>query len=115
MPADHQRLVADRWESAFENLDEDVLGEVAQEARHGGQDPAGAVDVFVRSLVRQLEDWKQADTALAKALNEAALGRPTPVWAAADALAAEQGQPWGARQALLETVARHHHGGPAPW
>ncbi|MFE2728766.1 hypothetical protein [Kitasatospora sp. NPDC059327] len=112
--AGHQRLVAARWETAFEDLDEDVLGEVAQEARQDGRDPAGAVDVFVRSLVRQLEDWKQADTALAKALNEAALGRPLPVWAA-DALAAERGRLWGARQALLEAVARHHHGGPAPW
>lgn len=112
--ADHQRLVAGRWAETFEDLDEDVLGEVAQEARQDRQDPAGAVDVFVRSLVRQLEDWKQADTTLAKALNEAALGRPMPVWAA-DALTAEQGRLWGARQALLEAVARHHHGGPAPW
>ncbi|MFE7490117.1 hypothetical protein [Kitasatospora sp. NPDC057541] len=114
VPAGHQRLVAARWEAVFEDLDEDALGEVAQEARQDGQDPAGAVDLFVRSLMRQLEDWKQADTALAKALNEAALGRPMPVWAA-DALAAEQGRLWGARQALLEAVARHHHSGPAPW
>ncbi|GAA1410781.1 hypothetical protein GCM10009639_61970 [Kitasatospora putterlickiae] len=112
--ADHQQLVAGQWAEAFEDLDEDVLGEVAQEARQDGQDPARAVDVFVRSLVRQLEDWKRADAVLAKALDEAALGRALPVWAA-DALAAEQGRLWGARQALLEAVARHHHGGPAPW
>ncbi|GAA1412350.1 hypothetical protein GCM10009639_64540 [Kitasatospora putterlickiae] len=103
VPAGHQRLVATRWEAAFEDLDEDVLGEVAQEARQDGQDPAGAVDVFVRSLVRQLEDWKQADTAPAKALGEAALGRPIPVWAA-DALAAEQDRLRGARQSRTERV-----------
>ncbi|MFJ4672668.1 hypothetical protein [Kitasatospora purpeofusca] len=112
--AGHQRLVVARWEAAFEDLDEDVLGEVAQEARQDGQDPAGAVDVFVRSLVRQLEDWKQADAALAKALEKTVLGRPLPVWAA-DALAVELGRLWGARQALLEAVARHHHGGPGAW
>ncbi|MFE7527702.1 hypothetical protein ACFU7Y_18590 [Kitasatospora sp. NPDC057542] len=112
--AGHQRLVAARWAEAFEDLDEDAIGEVAQEARQDGQDPGRSVDVFVRSLVRQLEDWKQAEAALAKALNEAALGRPLPVWTA-DALAAEQGRLWDARQALLEAVARHHHGGPAPW
>ncbi|MFE7527376.1 hypothetical protein ACFU7Y_16885 [Kitasatospora sp. NPDC057542] len=105
----HQQLVAARWEAAFEDLDEDVLGEVAQEARQDGQDPGRAVDVFVRSLIRQLEDWKQAGTALEEALEKAALGRP------AGALAAEQGRLWGARQALLEAVARHHHGGPALW
>ncbi|MFD9068037.1 hypothetical protein ACFVZ3_41745 [Kitasatospora purpeofusca] len=110
----HQRLVAARWESAFEDLDEDVLGEVAQEARQDRRDPAGAVDVFVRSLVRQLEDWKQADAALEGALEKAALGRPLPVWAA-EALAAEQERLRNARQALLEAVARHHHGGPASW
>lgn len=110
----HQRLVAERWEAAFEDLDEDVLGEVVQEARQDGQDPGRAVDVFVRGLVRQLEGWKQAGTALEEALEKAVLGRPLPVWAA-DALAAEQGRLWGARQALLEAVARHHHGGPAPW
>ncbi|MEV7189934.1 hypothetical protein [Kitasatospora sp. NPDC093102] len=112
--AGHQQLVAARWEAVFEDLDEDVLGEVAQEARQDEQDPGRAVDVFVRSLVRQLEDWKQADAALEEALEKAALGRPLPVWAA-DALAAEQGRLWGARQALLEAIARHHHGGPGAW
>ncbi|MFD4661652.1 hypothetical protein ACFWP2_39285 [Kitasatospora sp. NPDC058444] len=114
MLAGHQQLVAARWEAVFEDLDEDALGEVAQEARQDGQDPVGAVDVFVRGLVRQLEDWKRADAVLEGALGAAALGRPLPVWAA-DALAAEQGRLWGARQALLEAIARHHHGGPAPW
>ncbi|MFJ6140590.1 hypothetical protein [Kitasatospora sp. NPDC092286] len=112
--AGHQRLVASRWAEAFEGLDEDALGEVTQEARQDGQDPGRAVDVFVRSLIRQLEDWKQAATALEGALEKAALGRPLPVWAA-DALAAEQGRLWGARQALLEAVARQHYGGPASW
>ncbi|MFJ9448384.1 hypothetical protein ACIRRH_42230 [Kitasatospora sp. NPDC101235] len=112
--AGHRRLVAARWEEAFEDLDEDVLGEAAQEARRDGQGAGRAVDVLVRGLIRQLEEWKQADTGLEESLAAAALGRPLPVWAA-DALAAEQGRLWGARQALLEAVARHHHGGPAPW
>ncbi|MFJ8473603.1 hypothetical protein [Kitasatospora sp. NPDC094011] len=111
MLAGHQQLVAERWETVFEDLGEDVLGEVAQEARQDGQDPGLAVDVFVRGLVRQLEDWKKAGTALEEALGAAVLGRPLPVWAA-DCLAAEQGRLWGARQALLEAVARYHHGGP---
>ncbi len=110
--ADHRRLVA-RWEEVFEDLDEDVLGEAAQGARQEARDP-GAVDVLVRVLFRQLEDWKQAGGALEESLGAAALGRPLPVWAA-DALAAEQGRLWGARQALLEAIARHHHGGPDAW
>ncbi|MFF2549257.1 hypothetical protein ACFVUY_42785 [Kitasatospora sp. NPDC058063] len=114
MLAEHRRLVAERWEEAFEDLDEDVLGEAGQEARQDGQAPDPAVNVLVRGLVRQLEEWKKAATALEEALGAAALGRPLPVWAA-EALAAEQGRLWGARQALLEAIARHHHGGPAPW
>ncbi|MFE7532382.1 hypothetical protein ACFU7Y_42815 [Kitasatospora sp. NPDC057542] len=102
-----------RWEEVFEDLDEDVLGEAAQGARQEARDP-GAVDVLVRVLFRQLEDWKQAGGALEESLGAAALGRPLPVWAA-DALAAEQGRLWGARQALLEAIARHHHGGPDAW
>ncbi|MFD8782591.1 hypothetical protein [Kitasatospora sp. NPDC059599] len=114
MLAEHRRLVAEQWEEAFEDLDEDVLGEAGQEARQDGRDPGWAVDVLVRGLVRQLEAWKKAGGALEEALGAAALGRPLPGWAA-DALAAEQGRLWGARQALLEAIARHHHGGPGAW
>ncbi|MFF2549273.1 hypothetical protein ACFVUY_42865 [Kitasatospora sp. NPDC058063] len=114
MLAEHRRLVAERWAEVFEDLDEDVLGEAGQEARQDGRDPGRAVDVLVRGLVRQLEEWKKAATGLEEALGAAALGRPLPGWAA-EALAAEQGRLWGARQALLEAIARHHHGGPAPW
>ncbi|MFJ9447217.1 hypothetical protein ACIRRH_36010 [Kitasatospora sp. NPDC101235] len=94
-------------------MDEDVLGEAAQEARQEGLDPGRAVDVLVRGLVKRLEDWKRAGGELEESLAAVALGRPLPVWAA-DALAAEQGRLWGAWQALLEAIARHHHGGPAP-
>ncbi|MFD5463053.1 hypothetical protein ACFWIQ_09535 [Kitasatospora sp. NPDC127059] len=110
----HQRLVAERWAEAFEDLDEGVLGDAAQEARQEGRDPVRAVDVLVRGLIQQLEDWRRTGAALEEALAAAALGRPLPVWAA-EALAVEQGRLWGARQALLEAVARHHHGGPASW
>ncbi|WP_380282525.1 hypothetical protein [Kitasatospora purpeofusca] len=113
--AGHQRLVAARWEAAFEDLDEDALGEVAQEAWQDGRAPgrgrrrlraepgaaAGGLEAGRRRVGRG-------------AGSRPALGRPLPVWAA-DARAAEQGRLWGARQALLEAVARHHHGGPAPW
>ncbi|MFF7458616.1 hypothetical protein [Kitasatospora sp. NPDC008115] len=97
------------WREAFEDLDEDVLAEAAAEARTFNTDPAAAVDTLVRGLLRQLTDWQQAIGALGRDLAAAAQDRPLPKWAA-DAGRAKDIRWHQARQALLEAIARHHHG-----
>ncbi|MGE7437044.1 hypothetical protein [Kitasatospora sp. NPDC001175] len=97
------------WRDAFEDLDEDVFAEAAAEARAFGTDPAAAVDELVRSLLLQLTDWQQAIGALGRDLTAAAQGRPLPGWAA-DVGRTEDVRWRQARTALLEAVARHHHG-----
>ncbi|MER5642157.1 hypothetical protein ABT095_35110 [Kitasatospora sp. NPDC002227] len=108
------------WREAFEDLDDDVFAEAAVEARAFGADPAAAVDELVRGLLGQLADWQQAIGELGRALTTAVHGRPLPDWAA-DAGRTEDVRWRRARQALLEAVARHHHGhlpagpGDRPW
>ncbi|MFE2414986.1 hypothetical protein ACFXDE_42345 [Kitasatospora sp. NPDC059408] len=97
------------WREAFEGLDEDVLAEAAIEARSFGADPAGAVDELVRGLFGQLDRWQQAIGDLGRRLTAAAQDRPLPAWAA-DAGRTEDVRWRQARQALIEAVARHHHG-----
>ncbi|MBP0453926.1 hypothetical protein J5Y04_30945 [Kitasatospora sp. RG8] len=97
------------WREAFEELDEDALAEAAAEARAFGTDPVAAVDELVRSLLHQLTDWQQAIGALGRDLTAAAQERPLPEWAA-DAGRTEDVRWRQARTALLEAVARHHHG-----
>ncbi|MFJ6384628.1 hypothetical protein ACIQI7_32055 [Kitasatospora sp. NPDC092039] len=101
------------WREAFEGLDEDVLAEAAVEARAFGADPAGAVDELVRGLYGQLAVWQAAIGDLGRALTAAAQDRPLPEWAA-DAGHTEDVRWRQARQALLEAVTRHHHGGVLP-
>ncbi|MFF4385114.1 hypothetical protein [Kitasatospora sp. NPDC001547] len=103
---------AEPWRDAFEGLDEDVLAEAATEARSFGGDPAGAVDELVRGLYGQLDHWQQAIGELGSRLTPAAQERPLPNFAA-DAGRTEDVRWRQARQALLEAVARHHHG-PLP-
>ncbi|MFJ9953394.1 hypothetical protein [Kitasatospora sp. NPDC091207] len=67
----------------------------------------------MRSLLHQLTDWQQAIGALGRDLTAAAQERPLPDWAA-DAGRTEDIRWRQTRTALLEAVARHHHGGPAP-
>ncbi|MFJ6774827.1 hypothetical protein ACIQOV_28375 [Kitasatospora sp. NPDC091257] len=112
---------AEPWREAFEDLDEDVLAETAAEARAFGTDPAGAVDRLVRGLLLELADWQQAISALGADLTAAAQDRPLPELAA-DAGRTEDVRWRRARAALLEAVARHHHGhlpteagGDRPW
>ncbi|MER7708644.1 hypothetical protein ABTX81_37915 [Kitasatospora sp. NPDC097605] len=109
------------WREAFEDLDEDVLAEAAAEARTFDSDPVAAVDTLVRGLLLQLTDWQRAIGALGRDLAAAAQDRPLPMWAA-DAGRAKDVRWRQARQALLEAVARHHHGllpdgepGDRPW
>ncbi|MFD8597549.1 hypothetical protein ACFV1L_21360 [Kitasatospora sp. NPDC059646] len=108
------------WREAFVDLDDDVLAEAAVEARAFGADPAAAVDELVRSLFGQLADWQQAIGELGRGLTAAIHGRPLPDWTA-DAGRTEDVRWHHARQALLEAVARHHHGalpagpGDRPW
>ncbi|WP_380286480.1 hypothetical protein [Kitasatospora purpeofusca] len=109
------------WRDAFDGLDEDVLGEAAAEARAFGADPAAAVDHLVGELRRQLAAWQHAIGELGRALTAAAQERPLPEWAA-DAGRTEDVRRRQARQALLEAIARHHHGplpdeepGDRPW
>ncbi|MFD5922537.1 hypothetical protein ACFVYP_38325 [Kitasatospora sp. NPDC058201] len=105
------RLRADPapWREAFEDLDEDALAETAAEARTSGTDPARAVDEPVRGLLGQLADWQAAIGELGRALTAAAQDRPLPDWAA-DAGRTQDVRWRRARTALLEAVARHHHG-----
>ncbi|MGW7448157.1 hypothetical protein [Kitasatospora sp. NPDC054795] len=103
---------AEPWREAFEDLDEDALAETAAEARTFGTDPARAVDELVRGLFGQLADWQAAIGELGRALTAAAQDRPLPDWAA-DTGRTEDVRWRQARQALLEAVARHHHG-PLP-
>ncbi|MER5353373.1 hypothetical protein ABT093_23940 [Kitasatospora sp. NPDC002551] len=100
------------WRDAFDGLDEDVLAEAAAEARAFGADPAAAVDDLVGELGRQLAAWQEAIGELGRALIAAAQDRPLPEWAA-DAGRSEDVRRRRARQALLEAIARHHHG-PLP-
>ncbi len=100
---------AESWRDTFEGLDEDVLGEAASEARAFGADPVAAVDELVRDLLGRLDHWHQAIDTLARALTAAAQDRPLPEWAA-DAGRIEDVRWRQARAALLEAVARHHHG-----
>ncbi|ARF83197.1 hypothetical protein ACIG0C_30025 [Kitasatospora aureofaciens] len=100
---------AEPWREAFEDLDEDVLAETAAEARSFGADPAAAVDELVRALLGQLDHWQQAIGEVGRALTAAAQERPLPEWAA-DAGRTEDVRWRRARQALLEAIARHHHG-----
>ncbi|MFE4360428.1 hypothetical protein [Kitasatospora sp. NPDC056800] len=103
---------AERWRDAFEGLDEDVLAEAAGEARSFGADPDAAVDRLVGELRQQLADWQGAIGELSRALTAAAQDRPLPEWTA-DAGRTEDVRRRQARQALLEAIARHHHG-PLP-
>lgn len=100
---------AEPWREAFEELDEDVLAETAAEARVFGTDPARAVDELVRGLLGQLIGWQSAIGGLGRRLTSAAQDRPLPEWAV-DASRTEDVRWRGARQALLEAVARRHHG-----
>ncbi|MER8103916.1 hypothetical protein [Kitasatospora sp. NPDC094016] len=100
---------AEPWRDAFDDLDEDVLAEAAAEARSFGTDPAGAVDELVRGLLLELDHWQDAIGELGRRLTASAQDRPLPQWAA-DAGLAEDVRWRRARQALLEAVARHHHG-----
>ncbi|MER8188401.1 hypothetical protein [Kitasatospora sp. NPDC094015] len=100
---------AEPWREAFEDLDEDILAETAAEARVFETDPARAVDELVRGLYGQLAGWRHAIGELGRALTAAAQDRPLPEWAA-DAGRTEDVRWRRARQALLEAVARHHHG-----
>ncbi|MFD5433524.1 hypothetical protein ACFWJ4_15400 [Kitasatospora sp. NPDC127067] len=83
-------------------------------ARAFGTDLAAAVDRLVRGLLLELEDWQRAIGALGAGLTAAAQERPLPEWAA-DASRTEDARRRQARQALLEAIARHHHGGPGAW
>ncbi|MFE4397927.1 MULTISPECIES: hypothetical protein [Streptomycetaceae] len=103
---------AEPWRDAFDGLDEDVLAEAAAEARSFGTDPAGAVDELVRGLLLELDHWQHAIGELGLRLTAAAQDRPLPAWAA-DAGRTEDVRWRQARQALIEAVARHHHG-PLP-
>ncbi|MFF7459575.1 hypothetical protein [Kitasatospora sp. NPDC008115] len=103
---------AEPWRDAFDGLDEDVLAEAAAEARPFGTDPATAVDQLVRGLLLELGQWQQAIGALAADLTAAAQGRALPEQAASTGRA-EDVRWRQARQALLEAIARHHHG-PLP-
>ncbi|MGW2402869.1 hypothetical protein ACWCYY_40665 [Kitasatospora sp. NPDC001664] len=100
---------AERWREDFEGLDEDLLAEAAGEARTLGADPAAAVDQLVRSLLRELAAWQEAIGVLGRDLTAAAQERPLPGWAA-DAGRTEDVRWRQARTALLEAIARHHHG-----
>ncbi|MFJ6384606.1 hypothetical protein ACIQI7_31945 [Kitasatospora sp. NPDC092039] len=100
---------AEPWRETFEDLDEDVLAETAAEARVFETDPARAVDELVRGLYGQLADWQAAIGDLGRALTAAAQDRPLPEWAA-NAGRTEDVRWRRARLALLEAVARHHHG-----
>ncbi len=100
---------AKEWWDDFEGLDEDLLAEAAGEARMLGADPVTAVDQLVRALLRELGVWHQAIGGLGRALTAAAQERPLPNWAA-DAGRTEDVRWRQARTALLEAVARHHHG-----
>ncbi|MEU8927738.1 hypothetical protein AB0D10_43700 [Kitasatospora sp. NPDC048545] len=100
---------AEPWREAFEDLDEDVLAETAAEARVFGTDPAGAVDELVRALLGQLDQPlaagdRQARTRAHRSRAGAAAA------GAADASRTEDVRWRRFRQALLEAVARHHHG-----
>ncbi|KOV13304.1 hypothetical protein ADK60_29865 [Streptomyces sp. XY431] len=103
---------AEPWRDAFDGLDEDVLAEAASEARAFGADPAAAVDHLVSELRQRLADWQDAIGELGRELTAAAQDRPLPEWAA-DAGRTEDVHRRRARQALLEAIARHHHG-PVP-
>ncbi|MFJ4796315.1 hypothetical protein [Kitasatospora purpeofusca] len=103
---------AERCRDAFDDLDEDVLAEAAVEARAFDADPAATVDHLVDGLRQQLADWQDAIGALGRELTAAAQDRPLPEWAA-DAGRTEDARRRRARQALLEAIARHHHG-PVP-
>ncbi|MFF2080570.1 hypothetical protein ACFVXG_38130 [Kitasatospora sp. NPDC058162] len=100
---------AEPWRDAFDGLDEDVLAEAAAEARSFGADPGGAVDKLVHGLVGQLDHWQHAIGELGRTLTAAAQDRQLPEWAA-NAGRTEDVRWRQARQALLEAVARHHHG-----
>ncbi|MFE7532301.1 hypothetical protein ACFU7Y_42400 [Kitasatospora sp. NPDC057542] len=115
------RPAAEPWREAFGDLDEDALAETAAEARTFGTDPARAVDELVRGLLGQLIDWQAAIGELGHALAAAAQDRPLPDWAA-DVGRTEDVRRRQARTALLEAIARHHHGplpdeepGDRPW
>ncbi|MFF2147454.1 hypothetical protein [Kitasatospora sp. NPDC058190] len=97
------------WRDAFDGLDEDVLAEAAAEARSFGADPAGAVDELVHGLLGQLDHWQQAIGDPGRRLTTAAQDRPLPAWAA-DARCTEDVRWRQARQALIQAIARHHHG-----
>ena len=97
------------WREVFDGLDEDLLAEAATEARIFGLDPVAAVDHLVRDLTAQLTRWQQALDRLADDLAKAAQGRPLPEHAA-DTGRVEDVRWRQARAALLEAVARHHHG-----
>ncbi|OKI25158.1 hypothetical protein A6A07_31720 [Streptomyces sp. CB03911] len=111
---------AQAWRDAFEGLDEDLLAEAATEARVFGRDQVAAVDHLVRDLTAQLTRWQQAIDRLADDLAKAAQGRPLPEHVA-DTGRIEDVRWRQARSALLEAVARHHHGalpavpGDRPW
>ncbi len=81
----------------------------AIEARTFGLEPVAAVDHLVRDLTAQLTRWQQALDRLADDLAKAAQGRPLPEHAA-DTGRTEDVRWRQARAALLEAVARHHHG-----
>ncbi|MGW2545409.1 hypothetical protein ACWC5I_32180 [Kitasatospora sp. NPDC001574] len=98
------------WREVFDGLDEDLLAEAQVEARTFGLDPAAAVDHLVRDLNAQLTQWQQTIDQLADDLAQAAQGRPLPEHVA-DTGRTEDVRWRQARTALLEAVARHHHGG----
>ncbi|MFE7528550.1 hypothetical protein ACFU7Y_22935 [Kitasatospora sp. NPDC057542] len=109
------------WRDAFDGLDEDVFGECAAEARAFGADPAAAVDELVGELRQQLAAWQHAIGELGHELTAATQDRPLPEWAA-DVGRTEDVRRRQARTALLEAIARHHHGplpdeepGDRPW
>ncbi|MFD7987724.1 hypothetical protein ACFV4M_30725 [Kitasatospora indigofera] len=103
---------SEAWRDAFEGPDEDLLAEAASEARSFHADPVAAVDELLRSLLHELAGWQQAIRVLGRDLTEAAQERSQPGWTA-DASRTEDVRWRQARTALLEAVARHHHGVPA--